>query len=146
MKRPIYTVTVPALIGMSGIIILLGAWGYRLLAAFGLRMPLPYCLFNRLTGLPCPTCGITRAFFALSQGHLWTALSFQPLIIVLTLISMVLLIIDATLWVIRGKQILPRLLRYVPLSTRSILLLFLLNWIYLMIHLSPRVQQFLGLG
>ncbi len=146
MKRPTYTVTVPALIGLSGLFILLGAWGYRLLASFGLRMPLPFCLFNRLTGLPCPTCGITRAFFALSRGHLWTALSFQPLIIILTLISMILFLIDGSLWWIRGKQFLPKLHRYVPLSTRSILFLFLLNWIYLMIHLSPRVQHLLGLG
>jgi hypothetical protein len=28
-----------------------------------------WCLFKRLTQFPCPTCGMTRGFLLISQGH-----------------------------------------------------------------------------
>lgn len=41
----------------------------------------PECGFRRLFGLPCPTCGGTRAMRALSQGHLVEAFRFHPLLV-----------------------------------------------------------------
>jgi hypothetical protein len=41
------------------------------------------CLFNLVTGLPCMTCGLTRAFHALSLGHLRQALAYHPLSLIL---------------------------------------------------------------
>jgi Protein of unknown function (DUF2752) len=32
------------------------------------------CLFQRLTGVPCPTCGMTRSIVLTLSGHLATAL------------------------------------------------------------------------
>ena len=32
------------------------------------------CLFQRLTGVPCPTCGMTRSIVLTLNGHLGTAL------------------------------------------------------------------------
>jgi hypothetical protein len=32
------------------------------------------CFFRRLTGLPCPTCGMTRSIVLTLDGHLGTAL------------------------------------------------------------------------
>ncbi len=46
-----------------------------LLAAFFLpldRIPYTLCLFLRLTGYPCPSCGFTRAFVAMAHGQ-WPA-------------------------------------------------------------------------
>lgn len=37
------------------------------------------CLFHRLTGLPCLTCGSTRAFTALVSGDISGAWRIQPL-------------------------------------------------------------------
>jgi hypothetical protein len=37
------------------------------------------CPFLALTGLPCPTCGTTRAALALSHGHLAAAFAANPL-------------------------------------------------------------------
>ena len=37
------------------------------------------CPFHALTGLPCLTCGTTRAALALVRGDLATALTFNPL-------------------------------------------------------------------
>ena len=38
------------------------------------------CPLRRLTGIPCPTCGSTRAFFLLLKGDVSGAVSMQPLI------------------------------------------------------------------
>jgi hypothetical protein len=38
----------------------------------------PPCLMQRLLGMSCPTCGLTRAFCALSHGELGAALRFHP--------------------------------------------------------------------
>ena len=36
------------------------------------------CAFRRLTGIPCPGCGLTRAMGALARGELLLALHFHP--------------------------------------------------------------------
>jgi hypothetical protein len=36
------------------------------------------CLFRRATGVPCPGCGLTRAFAALAKGHFSQAFAFHP--------------------------------------------------------------------
>lgn len=37
------------------------------------------CPFNRITGLNCPFCGMTRAHVAFFKGEFHTALSYHPL-------------------------------------------------------------------
>jgi 1,6-anhydro-N-acetylmuramate kinase len=39
----------------------------------------PVCPFKRLTGLPCLSCGTTRAALALLRGDLAVAFHFNPL-------------------------------------------------------------------
>lgn len=53
----------------------LGVWMLR-------RVWLPpiACLFRALTGLPCLTCGATRAFVALIGGDLAASLRWHPLV------------------------------------------------------------------
>lgn len=41
---------------------------------FGLDL----CGVHRVTGLPCPGCGLTRAFISLSHGDLATAVGLNP--------------------------------------------------------------------
>ncbi len=36
------------------------------------------CLFKKLTGLPCPSCGTTRSLLALIDGHLVDSLLINP--------------------------------------------------------------------
>lgn len=40
------------------------------------------CLFRRLTGAYCPTCGLTRATLALVRGDIRRAHRFHPLVLV----------------------------------------------------------------
>ncbi|WP_010250865.1 DUF2752 domain-containing protein [Acetivibrio cellulolyticus] len=37
------------------------------------------CLFLNLTGIPCPSCGMTRAYVSLFRGNLSQAFSYHPL-------------------------------------------------------------------
>jgi hypothetical protein len=42
------------------------------------RLPV-VCVFRLATGLPCLTCGMTRAFHAISLGHFGEAIGYHPL-------------------------------------------------------------------
>jgi hypothetical protein len=44
---------------------------------------LPLCTFQRLTGRPCPGCGMTRSMMALTHGDLLRSLRMHPLGVVL---------------------------------------------------------------
>ncbi|MDP8254401.1 MAG: DUF2752 domain-containing protein [Candidatus Alcyoniella australis] len=57
-----------------------------LLAAFALQsgnVGPPLCPFRHLTNLPCPGCGMTRAFVALAHGRIVEALGYNLLVLVL---------------------------------------------------------------
>lgn len=65
-----------------------GAAGWvllRLLDATGWR--LPPCLFHRLTGLPCATCGMTRMARAFAAGDLGAAFHWHPVAAALVLLA-----------------------------------------------------------
>ena len=42
---------------------------------------MPNCLLRSLTGLLCPSCGLTHALFALCQGDLLGAIRYNALIV-----------------------------------------------------------------
>jgi hypothetical protein len=41
------------------------------------------CLFNKIVGFPCPTCGLTRSLYSLTTGNLAQSIRFNPLGLVL---------------------------------------------------------------
>jgi hypothetical protein len=45
-----------------------------------LGRPVQLCLFKRVTGVPCPTCGFTRGVFSLLRGHPVEAWLCNPLL------------------------------------------------------------------
>lgn len=56
------------------------ALGFLLLGWSGLSVGPAYsfCAFRRVTGIPCPGCGMTRAMAALARGELVAALHLHP--------------------------------------------------------------------
>ena len=45
----------------------------------GVDQPLPgVCSFRRMTGQPCPGCGLTRSFISIAHGDLGAAWRFNP--------------------------------------------------------------------
>ena len=50
------------------------------------------CLTKRITGLPCPTCGMTRAFTSLMNGDLNMAFFYHPLWPLVIIIAIVFLL------------------------------------------------------
>ncbi len=58
----------------------IGALAAAAVWALGLdRVPLTLCLFKAMTGLPCPTCGGTRALGRLAAGDVAGAVAMNPL-------------------------------------------------------------------
>ena len=47
---------------------------------FTLRLPWPRCIFHDLTGLPCLTCGATRAAIQFCHGNFVGAWKWNPLV------------------------------------------------------------------
>lgn len=57
-------------------------------AFYQMLMPVPFavqCLFKRVFGVPCPTCGMTRALKLLFAGRGLDGVRMQPLILIIPL-------------------------------------------------------------
>jgi Protein of unknown function (DUF2752) len=68
---------------------------------------LPRCAFKTITGLPCPTCGVTRTILALSRGDLDRALFMNPLATVACGIGAVYLLYAAVVLALRLPRFRP---------------------------------------
>src|ERR1044071_7677597 len=75
------------------------------------------CAFRRITGIPCPGCGLTRAMAALARGELLLALHFHPF-------APIVLAEAAALWAAVGNAI----ARQRPLMLPSRLLERIVIW------------------
>lgn len=95
---------------------------------------IPFCLFRNVTSLPCPSCGMTRAFISLGHGHIYNAIVLNPssiFVYVATLTGFIL----AVLQILSGK-------RYILLFWNKIksilfpvtLAVMALTWIYKIIN------------
>lgn len=96
------------------------------------RIPLTLCVFKGLTGLPCPTCGSTRALGRLFGLDLAGALAMNPLTTVLAAV--------VAAWAVADVALLPRGVAVGVQASKTAgfalrvgaLLLFLANWVYLL--------------
>lgn len=101
---------------------------------FATRLPTPPCPFHALTGLPCPTCGATRAAEHFLHGHFVASFFFNPLAF-LAFCAFVLFDLYA-LAVLLGGTARIRVGQFSPaekLLVRSLALVLLAgNWFYLL--------------
>jgi hypothetical protein len=75
---PIRRDTLPLFLGLS--VVLLASILLPLPAPNGRILGLPsICPFYEMTGLPCPGCGLTRAFVCLGHGRWAEALHWHPI-------------------------------------------------------------------
>jgi len=110
----------PVLLFLFGLLLL-----YFLHAFSSLHLEL--CLFRRVFGFNCPSCGVTRAFFAASRGEILTAIAYNPLMFVLTLIFFLYIFFQL---VLRRTVALICTKKEQNILFISFLLLLLSNWIY----------------
>ena len=99
------------------------------------RLPV-FCLFHRLTGLPCPACGSFRCAEYLAAGQIREAWLTQPLAATFVLLAVVYMVYS---WIVVLFQ-LPRL-RVEGLTRRGWWLIaglsgsaVLANWVYIVLH------------
>jgi hypothetical protein len=97
------------------------------------RLPFSVCVFRGLTGLPCPTCGSTRALGQLFLLDFAGALALNPFTTVAAVVIAAWAVADLALLRRRsalGLEVEPRLALRLRVGA---LILFLANWVYLLI-------------
>ena len=100
---------------------------------FALEAGFRLCWFKALTGISCPTCGLSRAFLALWHGQVIQALLYNPFMLLFTLAA--LLQQSATL-VLKRRLALDATVHQRQLLLIISLALFLLNWLYVIWRLG----------
>ena len=96
--------------------------------AFGIVL----CPLHRFCGVPCPTCGTTRAAFALARGDFAAAFALNPLTMSLLCFALPPIACHAAL---RGADATARLLRRISRSAvfwTFAVLAIMANWLYLL--------------
>ncbi len=88
------------------------------------------CPFRFLTGLPCPGCGMTRAFCHLAHGHFITALQFNPFSPFVFLLAIIAwLKAAAVLFDLQTLRAKLSVLRFPPRAGKFALVLVVIWWV-----------------
>jgi hypothetical protein len=90
-----------------------------------------FCIFKNITGIPCPSCGSTRATILLFHGEFQKSILLNPFGIITNL-----LILLSIVWMIR--DIIKKNETYLPFLKRTwnyriqifVFLIILANWIW----------------
>lgn len=91
------------------------------------------CLFKRLTGVPCPTCGSTRSILHLLEGDLAGAVRMQPFMFV----AAVVLTASLLLRLLPARRVHVEMARRTRRIVRgSVLAAFLANWVYVILFVG----------
>jgi hypothetical protein len=98
------------------------------------EIPVPLCLFKHITGIPCPTCGGTRAVKALGHGAVLAALRWNPMVAIAALAAIPVLAYAAYVVLFRSQRL---RLAFAPADQRLLRvaawIAILANWAFLVI-------------
>ena len=98
--------------------------------AFGVTL----CPMKRLLGVPCPTCGTTRAFAELIRGDVFGAFTRQPRVMSCSLLGLPILL---AIRIVSGRR---KMADFLAAASRSAVFwclavaVVLANWIYVIRH------------
>lgn len=125
-QRPPGTVPIGALLLVPLLFLPFGAWVIEQQI-----IELGVCGLRQALGIPCMSCGATRATFALFDGNVGAAFATQPLIISLYVIVGIWGL--ASLWTfLRDRKLVLDMTRVEDIAFKiSLVVLPLLNWAYL---------------
>jgi len=98
------------------------------------RIPYTICTFLRLTGYPCPSCGLTRGFVAMAHGQWLAVLHACPLAALLYVATALVFAVNTAALLCGVRLTIGRWLKW-SARARVVFLCFfgvliLLNWIY----------------
>lgn len=86
------------------------------------------CIFKKIFNIPCPSCGLTRAFKLILKLQITKSLSYNiltiPIIIILSTI-----LISTIIDIIFNKQYLNKILNKIIKNYKIIILLLIISWI-----------------
>ena len=96
---------------------------------------LPRCAFKTITGLPCPTCGLTRTIIALSRGDVDRALFMNPLATIVCAAGLLYLLYSVAVLTLRLPRLRPTLSAIGARRVRiGAVALLATNWLWLIVH------------
>ncbi len=131
-KRPsghLSLILIYALIGLIGVLLIYFMPGIESL--------IPPCMFFKITGLPCLSCGMTRSAFAFSHLDFSSALKFNPLFALSIFGLSILAMIDLTLFFTGRRYIRWNLtVEHWKIIRWIIIAVIGLNWLYLILYLK----------
>ena len=86
------------------------------------------CLFKYIFKIPCPSCGMTRAFIAIISLKFIDAINYNILSIPLLLI-LIIIFITNIIDILYNKKYLNKLINYIIKHYYLIIILLIINWI-----------------
>ncbi len=90
-----------AVLKNAGIILLIGFVYFIFVKLTPFGIP---CVFNLLTGLHCPGCGVSRMFISLASLNFKAAFSYNAYIMIVGPIAAIFVIRHYVLYILNGKQ------------------------------------------
>jgi hypothetical protein len=103
---------------------------FLIFSRIGLTQGLWTCPFFKSTGIPCPSCGLTRSLISLSQGEITNSLQYHSFGLVLTAIATVTIPYVLTELILNKRFSNPLLKRFVNRSSQWLLGIFFLSYYF----------------
>ena len=121
-----------ALMSVSGVVLTMARWLSPSPNGWGThqQLGLPPCFFHQMTGIPCPTCGMTTSFAHTVRLHFYEAFITQPFGLLACLLTMALLPLSVLLMQRRVPWMKVLTARGSNAVMYLLVALFVLAWVY----------------